>query len=447
MIRLTRHPGERGFRRRDVAGCSACCCCCCLHTVGALVGAVHASRRKPAAPVHVAPRGTRSARSARPAAPPLPAAGSARHPEAQEVLALFVLFWIAEQGFRDGDLARDEFDGLSEALRARVFSVWERLFAGREASAHAWALARSEFLIDTGVLPGQAQKPLQQRIGPLAVGAERPPTGYLAHIWKLHTLYVHLDAVAAAGAVPAKVLDEVRAQLINQVMVAVAGLDPKRPADGRTTDRPFSDEVWHAAAGALDALEGRVPAEALTVLRTALPLCEVRLREQLTGTCRVCGDALGNWPVVHCAACATAHHRDCWQYNSGCATYACGSTDHDQAQGSAAPAAPRVTLHRPPVTEATPGARSSHTFWMIALVICSMTGLLTGTLGLDFVAFGPAHLAGAAVLALIYTGCHQGPGRGEQLRFLGRILGEIVLGCIAGIVTMCLPWIFSIFVR
>jgi len=38
--------------------------------------------------------------------------------------------------------------------------------------------------------------------------------------------------------------------------------------------------------------------------------------------CRVCGTTVGDVPVV-CPECLTPHHRDCWEYNGGCATYAC----------------------------------------------------------------------------------------------------------------------------
>ncbi len=39
--------------------------------------------------------------------------------------------------------------------------------------------------------------------------------------------------------------------------------------------------------------------------------------------CIVCGEALTR-DLVSCRSCKTPHHRDCWQYFGGCATYACG---------------------------------------------------------------------------------------------------------------------------
>jgi len=39
--------------------------------------------------------------------------------------------------------------------------------------------------------------------------------------------------------------------------------------------------------------------------------------------CIVCGEALRT-DLVSCRSCRTPHHKDCWQYFGGCATYACG---------------------------------------------------------------------------------------------------------------------------
>ena len=39
--------------------------------------------------------------------------------------------------------------------------------------------------------------------------------------------------------------------------------------------------------------------------------------------CIVCGEPLAT-DLITCRSCRTPHHRDCWQYFGGCATYACG---------------------------------------------------------------------------------------------------------------------------
>ena len=45
-----------------------------------------------------------------------------------------------------------------------------------------------------------------------------------------------------------------------------------------------------------------------------------------TARCGVCGDGLAN-EIVVCRRCNTPHHRDCWQYGGGCATYGCGGRE------------------------------------------------------------------------------------------------------------------------
>jgi hypothetical protein len=42
--------------------------------------------------------------------------------------------------------------------------------------------------------------------------------------------------------------------------------------------------------------------------------------------CGVCGDGLAS-EIVVCRRCNTPHHRECWQYGGGCATYGCGSRE------------------------------------------------------------------------------------------------------------------------
>ncbi|ODU00869.1 MAG: hypothetical protein ABS79_02665 [Planctomycetes bacterium SCN 63-9] len=40
-------------------------------------------------------------------------------------------------------------------------------------------------------------------------------------------------------------------------------------------------------------------------------------------TCKVCGEAIGEAPVIVCSACQTPHHRDCWEFVGGCSIYGC----------------------------------------------------------------------------------------------------------------------------
>ena len=48
--------------------------------------------------------------------------------------------------------------------------------------------------------------------------------------------------------------------------------------------------------------------------------------------CVVCGEPL-TADLVSCRSCRTPHHRECWQYFGGCATYACGGKQHVKASG------------------------------------------------------------------------------------------------------------------
>jgi len=49
--------------------------------------------------------------------------------------------------------------------------------------------------------------------------------------------------------------------------------------------------------------------------------------------CIVCGEAL-RLDLVTCRSCKTPHHKDCWQYFGGCATYACGGKQFVPAKAS-----------------------------------------------------------------------------------------------------------------
>jgi hypothetical protein len=53
---------------------------------------------------------------------------------------------------------------------------------------------------------------------------------------------------------------------------------------------------------------------------------------EVDGRCPLCEHALGA-DVRFCAACATPHHADCWDYFGGCTTYACGGTRGARIRG------------------------------------------------------------------------------------------------------------------
>lgn len=55
------------------------------------------------------------------------------------------------------------------------------------------------------------------------------------------------------------------------------------------------------------------------------------MREVLSrdAQCEVCGSKLSVGAVVRCRKCRTPHHRDCWEFNGVCSTFACGSRESE----------------------------------------------------------------------------------------------------------------------
>lgn len=47
----------------------------------------------------------------------------------------------------------------------------------------------------------------------------------------------------------------------------------------------------------------------------------MKVDEPVPGRCPVCREEMQQ--PVHCPSCATPHHQECWEYNHGCAIYAC----------------------------------------------------------------------------------------------------------------------------
>jgi hypothetical protein len=46
--------------------------------------------------------------------------------------------------------------------------------------------------------------------------------------------------------------------------------------------------------------------------------------EAVDPTCQVCGAKIPGEVRVYCRRCRTPHHKDCWEFNGQCSTYACG---------------------------------------------------------------------------------------------------------------------------
>jgi hypothetical protein len=52
----------------------------------------------------------------------------------------------------------------------------------------------------------------------------------------------------------------------------------------------------------------------------------VRMKIDAEAMCRVCGASLAEGGVVSCVKCSTPHHKDCWEFNGRCSTFAFGET-------------------------------------------------------------------------------------------------------------------------
>jgi len=59
---------------------------------------------------------------------------------------------------------------------------------------------------------------------------------------------------------------------------------------------------------------------------TGVRLHDLKVSE--VSRCPVCGMTVEPVARAVCTACATPHHKECWRYNTGCATFACGERNY-----------------------------------------------------------------------------------------------------------------------
>ena len=90
-------------------------------------------------------------------------------------------------------------------------------------------------------------------------------------------------------------------------------------------------KVWHSPRGAdLESFVERALAVSDQISLAVAAGIEFIVGQQPQlledARCGVCGESLAN-EIVVCRRCNTPHHRDCWQFGGGCATYACGSRE------------------------------------------------------------------------------------------------------------------------
>lgn len=57
---------------------------------------------------------------------------------------------------------------------------------------------------------------------------------------------------------------------------------------------------------------------------SGIEILEGTAPESSVSVCQVCGAGLEDRSVVFCRSCRTPHHDECWNYNGGCSTFACG---------------------------------------------------------------------------------------------------------------------------
>jgi len=88
------------------------------------------------------------------------------------------------------------------------------------------------------------------------------------------------------------------------VIANVEDLETFADLAGRLHDR--IDLFWQRASG-IEILDG--PASAA---------------EGEAPVCQICGSAIDAEVRVTCRRCGTPHHKDCWEFNGRCSTYACG---------------------------------------------------------------------------------------------------------------------------
>lgn len=144
-----------------------------------------------------------------------------------------------------------------------------------------------------------------------------------------------------------------------------------------------------------------------------------------TLNCQVCGGVveLGANATL-CRLCETPLHPECWEYNGGCATYACKESPAVKNQ-AASRGAVHVDQPRSPVQDADGRAGGTHNPWRAHALPYGQTrpvrsgglgDLLSRTLGLAFMLF-----VGFAFLAGMYEGATKGGGRSSGTGGRGRL--------------------------
>lgn len=160
------------------------------------------------------------------------------------------------------------------------------------------------------------------------IGAGRPEGGQL-------TLWLGICLLAA---------NLVQAAYDGWLLAAVQTVLARPPLALPSQVRRATRECRPAAptGPALDAAAEQALALSLHALPEVLLLAPAALKLAADACCRVCGEGLSEKThlqqtrdaIVICDRCETPHHLSCWQYNRGCAVYACEGEHSHRASRS-----------------------------------------------------------------------------------------------------------------
>lgn len=180
----------------------------------------------------------------------------------------------------------------SEVLPYPTFEMFSKSLTDNAiASAGLKRMILNDTVLDTAFnVFGEQEYPVRKLIDRRAREA-LTQLYYMTH----HTLYVGLEyeRVLVKKVVPATLLS---AEFLSE----------------------FNDHARRMIDGFLATLTvEHAEAELIEVLEVNLP--------ETIAACRVCGEKI-LLDRIECRRCETPHHKDCWDYNGRCATYACGET-------------------------------------------------------------------------------------------------------------------------
>lgn len=250
--------------------------------------------------------------------------------EAPEILGIFLWMRTAEAARVAGELSQADYDGLGACARERVQACWTKLFPNHRDLHRAWIRGHVQGFakfVPEEILAGLEELPPTQDGDP---PLERGP---LAQLARLHSLLLEAELIQRERDLPPRSLEPLRQELFDQAHeVLRAGVREgslPRGSGGIETELStwlaLLDPEARLGRGLREELLSRVRAEAREVFGNF----EVR--------CRVCGESLEIRDGVACEACETPHHPDCWEYNQGCAVFACGSTRAYRAKADETP--------------------------------------------------------------------------------------------------------------